>query len=71
MCDTYIYTLLRLVACTTAVCSAGLHRESCLLQFWEAIEDYSELLEQHPPHTVAMQKAWLLWRTFLVEGMIL
>ena len=39
-----------------------------MLECWEAIEDHTELLEQHPPHLVAMQKAWLLWRTFLVEG---
>ena len=48
--------------------STGLYQESCLFDFWEATEEYISLIEQYMPHSVAMQKAWLLWRTFLVEG---
>ena len=39
-----------------------------MFDFWEATEEYISLIEQYMPHSVAMQKAWLLWRTFLVEG---
>lgn len=39
-----------------------------MFDFWEATEEYISLIEQYLPHSVAMQKAWLLWRTFLVEG---